>query len=155
MSDAAVTEIVLLGYPVRLGARQQEHLDEVTREFMLLSLSQPEVREQVPGRLLQLVDMLPARYSAELEEPRRLWDQALREGREQIDLTYPAVPGAREIIRGWWDTMREVDGYCRDDALLALETPADVRVLQRWLVDEFLAQLDGAAPTPWPGLADG
>ena len=151
VGDAVVTQIHLLGYPVRIGARQQEHLDEVAREFMLLSISRPAVREQVPGRLLELLDALTTRYSAELEGPRRRREQALLEGRETIDLVYPAVPGLREAVTGWQSMMREVDEYCRDDELLALATPAEVVRLQQWVVEQFLAQLDGQAPTPWPG----
>jgi hypothetical protein len=152
MSDGAVTSIVLLGYPVRLGQRQQEHLDEVTREFQLLSMSQPEVRDHVPGRLLEVLDMLSARYSSELEQPRRLREQALQDGREQVDLVYPAVPGAAEMMTTWWDVLREVDVYCSNDELLSLATPPDVVALQRWVVTEIVAQSGGAAPTPWPGL---
>lgn len=155
MSDETVTSILLLGYPVRLAARQQEHLDEVSREFMLLSLSQPEVRDHVPGRLLELMDTMSTRYARELEEPRRLRDQALLAGVEQIDLVYPAVPGARDLMTTWWHTMREVDEYCRGDELLALATPPDVLALQRWVVTEIVAQVEGAAPTPWPGLPEG
>lgn len=151
VGDQTVTQIRLVGYPVRLGAQQQEHLDEVTREFMLLSISRPEARQQVPGRLLELIEALTARYATELEEPRRHREQALVEGRETIELVYPALPGVREAIVVWQSMMREVDAYCRDDELLALATPADVVRLQQWVVAEFLAQLDGQDPTPWPG----
>jgi hypothetical protein len=151
VGDQSVTQIRLLGYPVRIGARQQEHLDEVAREFMLLSMSRPAVREQVPGRLLELLEALSARYATELEGPRHQREQALVEGRETIDLVYPATPGVREAITGWQSMMREVDAYCRDDELLSLATPAEVVRLQQWVVAEFLAQLDGQDPTPWTG----
>ena len=151
VADEGRGQIRLLGYPVRLGARQQEHLDEVAREFMLLSISRPEVREQVPGRLLELLEVLTTRYAEELEGPRRQREAALLEGRESVDLVYPAVPGVREAIADWQSMMREVDAYCRDDELLALATPADVVRLQQWVLGEFLAQLDGQDPTPWPG----
>lgn len=145
-----VEEVRLLGYPVQLGAQQQEHLDEVTREFVLLSMSRPEAREQVPGRLLELVDAMTARYATELEAPRRAREQALADGRETVDLVYPASPGIGGAIAGWQTMMREVDEYCRADELLALATPPEVVRLQQWVVEEFSAQLDGGPPTPWP-----
>lgn len=150
-----VQEIRLVGYPVRLGAQQQEHLDEVTREFMLLALSRPEARDQVPGRLLELVDVLTTRWAAELEGPRRAREEALAEGRESIDLVYPVLDGVQDLISGWLAMMREVDAYCREDELLALETPPEVVALQEWVVGQFLAQLDGQPPTPWRGPSGG
>lgn len=146
-----VQEIRLVGYPVRLGAQQQEHLDEVTREFMLLSLSRPQAEDQVPGRLLELVDALTSRWAAELEAPRAARDRALRDGRERIDLVYPVLEGVRGAVTGWVAMMREVDAYCREDELLALETPPDVVALQEWVAAEFVGQLDGRPPTPWAG----
>ena len=143
--------IRLLNYPVRLGALQQEHLDEVTREFMLLSLSRPEAREQVPGRLLELVEVLTARYAAELEAPRQVREQALLAGEEHIDLVYPALPDVGAAVQAWQSMMREVDAYCREDELLSLATPPEVVRLQQWIVAEFVGQLAGATPTPWPG----
>jgi hypothetical protein len=149
VDDETVAQIHLLGYPVRLGAQEQEHLDEVTREFMLLSLSRPAVREQVPGRLLELMETLTSRYSTELEAPRRVREQALLEGRESVDLVYPAAPGIGEALSGWQSMMREVDDYCRSDELLALATPPAVVRLQEWVVGEFHSQLAGRPPTPW------
>ena len=143
--------IRLLRYPVRLGTLQQEHLDEVTREFMLLSLSRPEVRDQVPGRLLELLDVLTAQYSAVIEAQRRVRERALLDGLEHIDLVYPRLPGVGAAIAQWQSMMREVDAYCRDDELLSLATPPEVVRLQEWVVSEFQRQLDGADPTPWPG----
>jgi hypothetical protein len=151
MSADAVTSIVLRGYPVRVGQRQQEHLDEVRREFQLLALSRPEVRDHVPGRLLELVDTMSVRFSRELEEPRRVREQAVLDGVEQVDLVYPAVPGAAEVMTTWWNVMREVDVYCSNDELLSLATPPDVLALQRWVVSEIVAQAAGAAPTRWAG----
>ena len=141
----------LLRYPVRLGTLQQEHLDDVSREFMLLSLSRPEARDQVPGRLLELLDVLTARYSEVVETQRRVREQALLDGLEHIDLVYPALPGVGAAIQEWQSMMREVDAYCHDDELLSLATPPEVVRLQQWVVSEFQRQLDGAEPTPWAG----
>ena len=151
VTEQRVDVIRLLGYPVRLAARQEEHLDEVTREFMLLSISRPSAREQVPHRLLELLELLSTRHAAELEGPRRQREQALQEGRDSVDLVYPATQEVREAVTGWQSMMREVDAYCRDDELLALATPAEVVRLQQWVVSEFVAQLEGHEPTPWPG----
>ena len=49
-------DISLLGYPVRLGALQQQHQDEIVREFQFLAVSSPESSRQVPGQLLEVDD---------------------------------------------------------------------------------------------------
>jgi len=50
----------------------------------------------------------------------------------------------------------EADDYCRrGDHLLTLATPAEELRFRRWFVGEFVEQLGGAAPTPWPAYAGG
>ena len=142
-------DIVLLGYPVRLGALQQQHHDEIVREFQLLSMSSPESRTGVPGRLLELVDLLTSTFAAEIAEPQRLRDEALKSGAAQVDLRYPARPGMREAVLAWDTMLREVDDYCRQGTLLALAAPAEVVALRAWTMGEFLCQLDGQPPSPW------
>ena len=144
-------EYLLVGYPVRLGAVHQEHLDEVLREFQLLALSRPEVKEQVPGRLLELVDVLTTRYGADVEPARRAREQALRRGDDTVDLRYPAVPDAPRLVATWRDVMVEVDEFCRTGDLLSLATPPGVVALRHWVAEEFLRQSDGRPPTPWSG----
>ncbi len=142
---------MLLGYPVRLGALQQQHHDEIVREFQLLAMSSPESRAQVPGRLLELVDLLNSRFAAEMAEPQRLREQAVASGTAQIDLRYPARPGMREAVLAWETMMREVDDYCRRGTLLALAANDDFVGLRAWTVTEFLRQLDGQQPVRWSG----
>jgi hypothetical protein len=48
----------------------------------------------------------------------------------------------------------EADEYCRSgQALLTLETPPDAKLFRQWYLDEFIGQLSGAPPTPWPEYA--
>ena len=144
-------DISLLGYPVRIGALQQQHLDEIVREFQLLAVSSPESGRQVPGRLLELVGVLTSRFAAEMAEPQRLREQAAASGVAQVDLSYPVRPGMREAVLAWDSMMREVDDYCRRTTLLALAAPAEVVALREWTSEEFLRQLDGQQPVRWTG----
>ncbi|MBW3638354.1 MAG: hypothetical protein KY451_00650 [Actinobacteria bacterium] len=144
-------DISLLGYPVRLGALQQQRQDEIVREFQLLAMSIPESRTQVPGRLLELVGVLTSQFAAEMVEPQRLREQAAASGVAQVDLSYPVRPGMREAVLAWETMMREVDDYCRRGTLLALAAPAEVVALREWTLGEFLRQLDGAQPARWSG----
>lgn len=151
MMSGMSEEILLRGYPVRLGAEQQEHWDGLLRELQLIALSQPEQREQVPGRLLGLVDLVTKIWSDDQTEPDRLRERALAEGRLTVDLRYPARPEVREVLLALDAVLVEVDAFCRTDDLLALARPAGVLALHQWVVGEFLGQLDGQEPTAWSG----
>lgn len=51
--------------------------------------------------------------------------------------------------------LAEADEYCRaGDELLTLAAPPDIAAFTGWYLQEFLRQLDGAAPQPWPGPLD-
>lgn len=141
----------LLGFPVRLGALQREHLDGVLRELQLIALAAPAQRDAVPTRLLELVDLLRGSYAADVAEPDRLREEAFLQGLVAVDLTYPVRPETREVLAVWTELLAELDAFARTDDLLVLARPAEVVALDRWVTAEFLRQLDGQEPTAWPG----
>ena len=48
----------------------------------------------------------------------------------------------------------EADEYCRrGDHLLTLATPPEELRFRRWFISEFVDQVNGAPPTPWPDVA--
>lgn len=145
--------VVLVGYPVRLGRRQQEHNDELLRELSLLVITRatPGAQLHAPIRLLDMMDMLVRLYSSELETVSRQREEALARGELTIDLRYPAVAGTRKIISDYEAVAREVDDFCAEGALLTLATPPDLLRLRHWTLAEFYRQFDGEAPQPWPG----
>ena len=50
--------------------------------------------------------------------------------------------------------LEEADDYCRrGDHLLTLATPEEERRFRRWFIGEFVDQIEGKPPTPWPGAA--
>ncbi len=145
-----IGEVRLLHYPVRLGMCHQEHVDELTREFQLMAAGGLDDTD-VPARLVSMVRMLTGRFARELEEPARRRQDAADRGDPVVDLSYPAVPGAEEIVEGWARMMDEVDAYCRSGHLLALAAPDDLVVLRHWVTEEFRRQLRGERPRPWDG----
>lgn len=150
-SSTPLSQVVLLGYPAVLGAAQQEHFDGVVREFQLIALSPTGSQGHLPRRLLQLVATLTQDYAAELAEPDRVREQALREGRATVDLSYPVTPDTAAVVAAWAEMLRDVDEFCRTDDLLVLARPPEIVALQDWVLGEFLSQLAGEPPTPWPG----
>ena len=149
MTDGLV-EVRLLRLPLEIWQRTQEHVDGLLREFALI-IQDAEARSAAPGRLLALVQELNAGYGSFSEEQRREMEAALERGEAEIDMSYEVPPGAAGAARQLGDMLDEADEYCRrGDHLLTLATPPEELRFRRWFISEFVDQLGGAPPTPWP-----
>lgn len=145
-----LVSVKLLGVPVDLYRQASEHQDELRREFALMQHGSSSGDADVPRRLLQLVDELDARFGAFAHEPRRALTGALGEGTRSIDVEYRVPPEAKEAAAALAALLEEADGFCRrGDHLLTLATPPGPLAFRRWYLAEFVAQIDGADPTPW------
>jgi hypothetical protein len=110
-----------------------------------------EVRAATPGRLLDLVNQLSAGFGSFSEVQRVEMEEAFARGETAIDLTYHVPPAAAPAAQQLGDMLDEADEYCRrGDHLLTLATPPEELRFRRWFISEFVDQLGGAPPTPWP-----
>lgn len=152
MSEAAddLVEIVLLRLPVEVQRRAAEHSDELRREFALLQASS-DTGSDVPARLLALMDELTGRYQGFTENPRQELLDAMERGEEFIDLVYRVPRQVREAIIHLGALLDEADEFCRGGGLLTLASPPEAVAYRRWFLGEFLRQIDGEPPSPWPG----
>lgn len=148
-------KVQLRGYPVRLGAQVAEHIEEWMREFKLIALSREAgtAQQEVPDRLVQMVDQLTRSYSTELDEPERRRDEAAARGDATVDLEYPVRPETEQVVLGWQQMLREVDEYCTREDLLTLQRTPEQVALQDWVTEEFLRQLQGDPPRAWAEVA--
>ena len=148
-----LVEVRLIGVPLEIWQRAQEHTDGLLREFALI-VQDAEAMAATPGRLLALVQELRAGYGEFSDAQRLQMEAALERGEADIDLTYhvpPAVAGAAE---GLGEMLDEADEYCRQgEHLLTLATPPDGLRFRRWFVGEFGNQVGGAPPVPWSEYA--
>ncbi|MGH8869741.1 MAG: hypothetical protein ACRDYU_17330 [Actinomycetes bacterium] len=163
----AASEVVLVGYPVRLGLRYRAHMAEVLREMQMIAAATPEGAggggqddggarpEAGPARLAQLAVDVARRYGKHLAGPSEQAELAAAQGVPRIDLPYPLLPESREVILHFARVMEDVDRYCEEEALITLCRPPDLYALRRWIVEEFVRQYDGEPPRPWPGEGDG
>jgi hypothetical protein len=149
-SEPATDRVRLVGFPTALGMAQSERVADLLREFNLLVIGQQRAdAHPVPSQLLELVNMLYANYSADLEGPQRLLEEAYQRGDPTVDLVYPAVKETRAIIVGYATLMEQVDEYCRLGDLLTLAATPDILALRRWTIEEFVRQYDGLPPRCW------
>ena len=149
--------VLLLDYPVVLGASVSEHVNDWMREFRLMALGQQTgvVAQDVPDRLAEMVQHLSRHYATELSEPDRLRSAALARGDATVDLPYPVRPETEATVVGWKAVLADVDHYCAAEDLLTLQRTPEQVALSDWVCEEFVRQLAGQPPRPWSEVAEG
>lgn len=148
--DDELVEVRLLGFPLDVYERAQEHGDGLVRELMLIAQSSPQEHE-VPVRLTAIVAELSSRFAGFGDDTDAVRDAAIDRGEQSIDLEYllPRAAGAACVHLG--DILDQADEYCRQgEHLLSLTTPPESLAFRRWFLGEIVRQVDGAAPTSWP-----
>lgn len=156
MSDE-LCEVRLIEFPLGVYRQAKEHGDELVREFSLIAMQeQDSPSPTVPGRLLELVEALTRDYGTISTEVELERDEALEAGLPSIDLTYRVPPAVAEASLALGAMLDEADDFCRSGgALLTLATPPVAKRFRDWYLQEFVSQLSGAEPTPWPKYARG
>lgn len=147
----------VLRIPLGVYARSTQHIDELMREFALITLDADRDRAStdsarpVPHRLMDLVNELTASFSAFTADVEAERDAAIARGAEEIDLTYQLPVAAADASRRLGEMLDEVDDYCRSGQhLITLATPPESLAFRRWYLEEFIAQIEqGRDPMPW------
>ena len=141
----------LLGYPVQLGMQYREHFDALLRECVLVDDAAARRQTGAPRRLVELAHALTSRYSAVATAADRARLAALRRGEATVDLEYVMSDETPEIMAALRAALAALDQYAGQNALLTLRTPAQLRRLNDWVLDELAAQARGAPPNRWDG----
>ena len=157
MSDAGAREasdhgelghVRIIGLPLDLQARGQEHTAELMREFSYVSDPNADASD-VPDRLISIINELQSRYADFTETANAARDAARARGDVAVDLDFEIPIDVRQAAQDLGALLDEADEYCRRGDLLTLAAPPDLVDLRHWYLDEFVAQLDGAEPTSW------
>ena len=150
-APSGLHEVTLVGVPVQLFLAARERHDELLREFSLLALSDEPRRADLPGRFLELIEILGVRYAGASDRPDRAIEQAASEGQPTVDLPYSvpaAVVEAAAELEHW---LVMADEFCAAERLLTLPRGPAFKQLAGWYFDEFRRQVGGAPPQPWDG----
>jgi hypothetical protein len=78
-------------------------------------------------------------------------DRARRAGLDRVTVVLPISTSMLPQIREFEKLLAEADEFCRREQLLALAAGHQEQQLRSWYLGELIAQLQGAAPTPWTG----
>ncbi len=158
--DVVLHEVRLLRVPVALHARANEHSAELMREMYLIA---QQLRAEagdgaadvhLPMRLVKLVEVLGEQFNHLTLEQNRQFDEAIDSEAEAVDVVYHIPRAAADGAAHLGAMLDEADEFCRQGKhLLTLATPLDLRRYRQWFLGEFVAQIGGRPPTPWPLFA--
>jgi hypothetical protein len=145
-----LVDVHLVRLPVRLWARSQEHGEELLREFALMA-TDPTSSASVPTRLTRLVQELTATYAGLGAEQEAQLFAAAAAGVEEDDVRFRMPVAVADACIHLGAMLDEADEFCRaGEHLLTLATPPDLRRFRAWYLGEFVTQIGGAPPVPWP-----
>jgi hypothetical protein len=153
---AELRRVRLIRMPVPVWLETQQHMDELLREFTMLSagLADGSSEHHTPRRLLTLVGALREQYGSGSEERNAAIFAAAEAGATELDLDLDLPVGAVGAAKQLGDMLDEVDEYCRQGQhLLTLAAPPELVRFRRWYLGEISAQLQGGEPTPWADAA--
>jgi len=145
-----LTEVRILSLPVPIRERAREHGDGMMREFALIQLSESD-DHGVPRRLLELADELKGRFSPFTTGADAEIAAAEASAATEIDLLYRVPADVSDACVRLGSLLDEADGYCRaGEHLLTLVAPPEARAFRIWFLEEFVRQIAGEDPLPWP-----
>lgn len=150
-----LVEVHILGLPLAIWARAEEHADGLLRELTLVAASDArDPAYHAPRHLLALVQELETDYASMTSEQRTRILAAADAGAAAIDLVYEVPPDVAVACRRLEAAMDAADRFCSDGKyLLSLATPPDALAFRQWYLGEFVRQIEGEPPQSWPDWA--
>ena len=149
---AELLTVRIVGLPIDVQRRAQQHTDELIRELTLIGegLRQQGNTGELPARLVQVVEQLTHTYSGFTTAQEQQLADATVAGKDVLDLTYRLPASVTQAVRVLGDILDEADEYCRNGRyLLTLATPPELVIYRRWFLDEFTRQAAGEPPQSW------
>jgi len=145
-------QVHLLALPVRLWVQVQEQTEAVRREFALITMGGPSSTHTVPFRLLTLMASFDVRFAGVADAQEAELRLAAERGQMVIeDLVYQVPTEAAAAAQELDALLDEADLYCAEGThLLTLAASEQVVSFRRWFLMQFVEQIAGKPPTPWP-----
>ena len=140
----------LIRVPVRILDAGRRHHQELMHEFALLAVAE-DLNDDLPQRMLDLIDTLGRQYAETGDAPNAEVDAALSRGDASVDLTYEVVEHVVEAADNLESLMAEADEFCLREQMLTLQRTELVRRFSSWYLNEFRRQIRGEPPKPWDG----
>jgi hypothetical protein len=151
-TPAGLVEVRLLGLALADYAHSAAHHDALFREFALVLGGETGRDDDVPRRLLAVMKELSDRFSGFTAAPQGELQAALEQGEDAVDVTFHVPAEVKDAALRLGDLLAAADEYCRSGDLLTTAPPPGAVRFRNWYLHEFVAQIDGEPPTPWPAF---
>lgn len=145
MTRTDVVDILLLDLPVALWAATN------ARSEALIKALRAEPCPGPPATLLKVVDRLGDDF-AEVSGPSELELRAAAARRiREIDVAYGVPRDSRDDLAALTKAFDAVDKHLAKNGRADLVATPEEAAFRRWFIEQVVAQIDGAFPTPWRG----
>jgi hypothetical protein len=139
--------------PVRLMLDANRHQQELVRELTLIHLSEDSTKQELPTRLLEMVERHREEFSTLTLRRRTEIAEEIQRGATHVDLEIDVPAGAGPAADEMHAILAEADEFCRRGELLTLAPPREFVEFRKWFLGEIVRQLDGCPPAPWQDSA--
>jgi hypothetical protein len=147
-SDLVTVRFV--GAPVTLMRAANRHQQELVRELTLIHLSEDTSKQELPERLVTLVERQSHGFSVLNFRRRTQIADEIARGATTVDLEIDVPAGAGAAAAEMLSILAEADEFCRRGELLTLAASPEYVEFREWFLGEIVRQLAGRPPTPWP-----
>lgn len=139
-----------LNLPVGSYVALQRWADDVMHELELVAIGERATERPVDPRLNSVARRVLDQYGDVRRASVAQADAALESGRDRVDIEADLPPEAVESLREIAGVFAEANQLCHEGLLLNPPLSDEVDALRIWIVEELMAQLGGASPTPCP-----
>jgi hypothetical protein len=136
--------------PVRLMLDANRHQQELVRELTLIHLSEDATKQELPARLLAMVERHRQEFSTLSFRRRTEIAEEIERGATHVDLEIDVPAGAGPAAADMQAILADADEFCRKGELLTLAAAPEFVEFRLWFLGEIVRQLGGGTPTPWP-----
>ncbi|MGQ0520890.1 MAG: SpoIIE family protein phosphatase [Actinomycetota bacterium] len=149
-TGAGIVPVRLVAVPVRLALASDLNLDDLVREFQVLTLADQDIAYTVPTPLIRLVEEVLERHADARLAVREATHRAAAAGHRLMDVSLGLPP---DLVPDLWhltSVLEQVATFCRRGALLSLAPSDELSAYRRWFAGEVERQVNGSAPRPCP-----
>lgn len=133
----------LLGCPVELALRSDQHLDELIRELQLINADEENPPSRQIARVIEGLLQAPAfaRHTA-----RRIVQEAAAAGLDVVDVEMTLPRQIAATVRDLERAVRRADALCERAELLTLASTPELRAIRTWMAECLVTQPEGTEP---------
>jgi anti-sigma regulatory factor (Ser/Thr protein kinase) len=143
-------QVMLLGVPPLVVQHYRKRWLELVREMHLVALAEPSPQQRLAQRFCVAAQTLHNDLYV-IERSTSGYAPALSEEGAAVDAVIDVPPSLRQAFVDLRDLARELEAHWAGGRLLFVHPGPQAAQLREWWVGEFIDQIDGEEPTPWPG----